>query len=212
MSSPPIGRRGTKPAETRRAEILDAAVRLFHESGYDATAVQHIAAAAGVAAGTLYLYFPSKEHVLLALHDDFHLGVEGAMQEAFATVRERFEGAEKDSDEPLAAMVAAMVDAVVGYMRADPVKTAVICRYLPRLEAETSVEHGHTDDYIAAALQFGLDEGRIQISDPQMAAVLLSTSLSMPLMQMIVDGDDSDVDRLAAQAKEFFFKALAPRP
>jgi len=45
----------------RRRDILDAARELFWEHGYTATTMPEIAAAAELAAGTLYLYFPSKQ-------------------------------------------------------------------------------------------------------------------------------------------------------
>jgi len=54
----------------RRASILDAALRTFVQRGYSETKVAEIASEAGVAEGTLYNYFPSKEDLLLALFDE----------------------------------------------------------------------------------------------------------------------------------------------
>jgi len=54
----------------RRAIILDAALRTFVQRGYPQTKVAEIASEAGVAEGTLYNYFPSKEDLLLALFDE----------------------------------------------------------------------------------------------------------------------------------------------
>src|SRR5213593_948885 len=64
-------RRSVKPAEERRKDVLDAALRLFASKGFADTTVSDIAAEAGMATGTVYLYFPSKEHVLQGLHDRF---------------------------------------------------------------------------------------------------------------------------------------------
>ena len=210
MTTPVVQRRGTKPAETRRQEILDAAVRLFDQAGYDATTVQHIAAAAGVAAGTVYLYYPSKENVLLTLHADFHAGIERALQATFETVWARHESEDLANEDSLQIMVSAMVDTVVQFIRDNPAKSSVICRFSPRLP-EDREDDNHTSSYLAAALEFGVEQGRIEVSDPQMAARLLEAALSGPLSHMVVEGDADEVDRLAAQAKEFFVKALAPR-
>ena len=210
MAAPLTQRRSAKSAETRRAEILDAAVRLFDQAGYDATTVQHIAREAGVAAGTVYLYFSSKEHVLLSLHADFHAGIEAAMQVTFETVRERVDAGNVSNAAALELMVGAMVDTVVRFIRDNPATSSVICRFSPRLP-ETREDDNHTSDYLAAALELGLAEGKIEVSDPQMAARLLEAALSGPLSHMVVEGDAEQVDRLAAQAKEFFVKALAPR-
>ncbi|GMV39526.1 MAG: hypothetical protein AMXMBFR64_12420 [Myxococcales bacterium] len=59
------------PATTppdRRDEILDAALDCFVTHGYHGTAVPTVAKRAGVAAGTLYHYFPSKEVMVNAVY------------------------------------------------------------------------------------------------------------------------------------------------
>jgi AcrR family transcriptional regulator len=52
----------------RREEILDAARRVFAQRGFRGTTIADIAEAAGIALGTIYLYFPSKEDVFAALN------------------------------------------------------------------------------------------------------------------------------------------------
>lgn len=51
----------TKEPEERKQEILDMAIQLFHEKGYEKTSIADIAGAIGVAQGLCYRYFPSKE-------------------------------------------------------------------------------------------------------------------------------------------------------
>ena len=53
--------------EARPQELLDAALELFVEKGFAATRSEEVAARAGVAKGTLYLYYPSKEELLKAV-------------------------------------------------------------------------------------------------------------------------------------------------
>lgn len=77
MTAAPVRARGrprTKPAELRREELLDAAQQLFLDKGLGATSIDDIASAAHVAKGTFYLYFPSKEALLLALQERFVAG------------------------------------------------------------------------------------------------------------------------------------------
>lgn len=50
----------------RRQRILDAAVALAAEGGYDAVQMREVSLRAEVALGTLYRYFPSKEHLLVS--------------------------------------------------------------------------------------------------------------------------------------------------
>ncbi len=54
-------------AVVRREHLIDTALALFSEQGYDATSIKQIAAAAGVAVGLLYHYFPSKSEVMRAV-------------------------------------------------------------------------------------------------------------------------------------------------
>ena len=51
----------TKEPEERKQEILDTAMRLFYEKGYEKTSIADIAKTIGVAQGLCYRYFPSKE-------------------------------------------------------------------------------------------------------------------------------------------------------
>lgn len=59
--------RTVKTPEVRRAEILLAASELFQEIGYESTSVDSIVRSAGIAKGTFYYYFKSKDEVLAAL-------------------------------------------------------------------------------------------------------------------------------------------------
>ncbi|MEE0435886.1 MAG: TetR/AcrR family transcriptional regulator [Peptococcaceae bacterium] len=51
----------TKPPEERRQEIIDTAMRVFYEKGYEKTSISDIAREMHVAQGLCYRYFPSKE-------------------------------------------------------------------------------------------------------------------------------------------------------
>jgi AcrR family transcriptional regulator len=56
----------TPVQKQRRQRILDAAVGLAAEGGYDAVQMRAVALRADVALGTLYRYFASKEHLLVS--------------------------------------------------------------------------------------------------------------------------------------------------
>lgn len=61
----------TRPAEERLGQLMTAAQELFLTHGVAATSVEHITARAGVAKGTFYLYFASKDEMLAALGERF---------------------------------------------------------------------------------------------------------------------------------------------
>ena len=48
--------------KTKR-KIFEASMKLFAEKGYDATSVEEITSVVGVAKGTLYYHFSSKEEI-----------------------------------------------------------------------------------------------------------------------------------------------------
>ena len=61
--------KAAKRRSSKRDAILDAACRLFARRGYENTEVDAIAAAAGVAKGTVYFHFETKEKLFLAVSD-----------------------------------------------------------------------------------------------------------------------------------------------
>src|SRR5215468_432116 len=79
------GEAGTMPKtseaakECRRTQILQAAVRCFARHGYYATTIEDLVEETGLSRGALYLYFPSKEAIYLAISEQWSCG----MQEAF---------------------------------------------------------------------------------------------------------------------------------
>jgi AcrR family transcriptional regulator len=101
----------------RAREITQAALDVFSQKGYAGTSMDEIAAAAGIAKGTVYEYFPSKDQLYVAalmvfvdefedlmkdrlahVDDPFHrlieyigLSIEYASQENAATVRTLFD-------------------------------------------------------------------------------------------------------------------------
>ncbi|MEL7485761.1 MAG: helix-turn-helix domain-containing protein, partial [Pseudomonadota bacterium] len=65
---PPISRRERKKQETRR-RILEAALALFSERGYDAVKIGDIAKSADVANATFFLHFPTKAALIAAFNE-----------------------------------------------------------------------------------------------------------------------------------------------
>jgi AcrR family transcriptional regulator len=61
--------RVVKDADVRRKELLDTALRLFARTGYESTSVDQITGEVGVAKGTFYHYFSSKQDLLEQIVD-----------------------------------------------------------------------------------------------------------------------------------------------
>jgi TetR/AcrR family transcriptional regulator, fatty acid metabolism regulator protein len=68
--------------DDKRQRILDAAVQVFARKGFSASRISDVASAAGIADGTVYLYFESKDDILIKLFDEvMGVHIEAARQE-----------------------------------------------------------------------------------------------------------------------------------
>jgi AcrR family transcriptional regulator len=63
------GKTAKPKSDTTRARILEAALELFRDRGFEATTMREIADTAGVATGAAYYYFDSKDAIVLAFYD-----------------------------------------------------------------------------------------------------------------------------------------------
>ncbi|MCR8634690.1 TetR/AcrR family transcriptional regulator [Paenibacillus radicis (ex Xue et al. 2023)] len=75
--------------EDKKEGIIEAALKLFEEQGYHTTKVSDIVRVAGVAQGTFYLYFKSKE-------DLFRSIAESCLDEIAVTIKQNCTGNVKD--------------------------------------------------------------------------------------------------------------------
>lgn len=63
----------TQKGERTREVILEAAMKLFREKGYEATTMRAVAKEAGVSVGNAYYYFKSKEHLTQGYYAQSHV-------------------------------------------------------------------------------------------------------------------------------------------
>jgi len=99
----PEARRGAAPRrKLLMSEILDQAMRLFAERGYDGTTLQDVADAVGLSRPNLYNYVKSKEELLVAM-------VEATAQSAADSMREVRRRTDLDAAGKLYALVRALV-------------------------------------------------------------------------------------------------------
>lgn len=184
----------------RREQILSAAVRVFARQGYAATRVDDVAREAGIAKGSVYLYFDSRDALLAAAFEAYGTASHAVLQQA------------RSGPGPALDQLAALVRSVVTMMAKEPEIArilldlwaagsqeagptldmaaeyreyrAVIAELLARAEAEgalrTGVGAGH------AAVVVGAIEGCLVqwIVDPELPI----TELAEPIVEVCVDG------------------------
>jgi len=75
-----------KKSEETRGRILEAALSVFRERGFDKATMREIAAQAGVAVGAAYYYFDSKDALVMAFYEraqgEMHAQIEAALDAA----------------------------------------------------------------------------------------------------------------------------------
>ncbi len=135
-----------------KERILRAARGLFAEKGYDATTTRDIAVAAGIASGTLFNYFPTKEAVVACLAAD-------AIGDALGPPDSEPDGAET-LEEDLFAVVAAGLRKLKHLRRHLP---ALLETYLSPLAAAPDAESAslrvrHLEAVAALAARHGFGE------------------------------------------------------
>jgi AcrR family transcriptional regulator len=152
--------------ETRpkRDAILDAARTLFAKQGYEETTIAGIAGAAGVAVGTVYLYFRNKHEVYTAVALDFEATIAAVFQDP-TLFKLPFEEA-----------LDAMVDAIFRESHAH--KDLMALLQIDMRSSEEILQHKHTNERvtqaIAAILQRAIDQGQLAPCNTEMYAQLLN--------------------------------------
>lgn len=80
--------KGNAKSDATRGKILDAALQLFRNRGFEATTMREIAQNAGVATGAAYYYYDSKDAIVLAFYDQAQKDMTARLEEVLAGSRD----------------------------------------------------------------------------------------------------------------------------
>lgn len=201
--------RTRKPATERQRDLLAAALERFAADGFDGTSVHDVARQAGVATGTVYLYFPSKEHLLLGLRAQFHDGLGRVLTELAEELRGRIDAGDRIDVGEASDRV---VDALVGYSVEHRAHCLVLTTYLPRLtgSGEAEATRDPFGELLGTVLRDAVGRGVIDLSHPEIAARMLSTATIQTIGPAVSTGDTDYLHRLTEQTKEIFRRVLRP--
>jgi AcrR family transcriptional regulator len=187
-------RRAHEARETRRRQILDAALTVFAEHGYHQTTVTDLVRAAGVARGTFYLYFDSKQAI-------FHELLDGLLAELRASIVgvDTAPGAP-----PIPDQLTATLHRILQALAAN----RALCRILFReaigldddVDRKMQAFYERLRAYIQASLENGQRMGFVRELDTRVAALAGLGSVKEVVARTLVHGDD-EVD-LHAVASE----------
>lgn len=193
-----------KPAQSAKREaILRAATELFAQRGYAGAEMETIGQAAGVAKGTLYLYFKSKEELFLA-----------AVDHAFERLVEFVFEAIVCLDEPLA-IVRTSFRAIARFCEKRPDVMSLLAeeRTAFRDRPPRVLFHGEKNrPYFADVVRRGIESGVFRDTDPDAAVQTLSWLMQGLIFASRQDRSTEQLVPRAEQAIEMVLHGLLRRP
>jgi TetR/AcrR family fatty acid metabolism transcriptional regulator len=195
---------GRRRSGDKRDRILSAAVKVFARSGFHATRVSEVAKAAGVADGTIYLYFKSKEELLFSLFEDRVDKLLGYMREELP----------KLPDAP--ARLRAVIDMQLGLLEGErdlAEVITVILRQSTRLMKEFAAPHFSAYlDAIAKIIAEGQAAGSFRADvSPHLAARAIFGALDgITLTWALGRAEQGALGRAAGQLADVLLRGLAP--
>jgi TetR/AcrR family transcriptional regulator, fatty acid metabolism regulator protein len=195
-------RSSSEKAGGKRERILEAAVRVFAEKSFYTATVAEIAREAGVADGTIYLYFKGKDDVLICL-----------FEERMAELNVRMRGAVETQEGALARLTA-FVHLHLSMVRSQPALAEVLTVEL-RQSAKLMKEYearafGEYLDILAAILEQGKAEGSIRTEvDVKAVRRAIFGALDEVALSWLLGGRRFDLEKNAAQLSDLLVRGLS---
>ena len=180
-----------------RQRLLAAARELIEEGGYGSASVAAIAERAGVAAGTLYRHFPSKEELFLEVFRDVCAGEERAMRAA----------ADAASPGAVDRLEAVLTTFARRALQNRPLAWALLAEPVdPVLDAERLAYRERYASLVAAELRAAVDAGEIPAQDVAFTAAALVGGCGEALVGPLSSVDGSD--QVVASIQTFVRRAI----
>ncbi len=190
-----------KSREERRIELLDCARQVFAEKGYHAATVDDIAAKAGVARGTFYLYFDDRRGVFAALVDEF-----------FVRLTAQIRSIDLESEEPPLVQLKRNLRRLVGLALAEPEMMKLLLHDAAGLDPELDEKLGTFYLAMSTFLEESLDEGQriglVRAGDKPVMVALGIGGLKEILLRAVTGGLPADADALVEEIMRFFEAGL----
>lgn len=199
-------RRAQESREARRLQIKQTALSVFADAGYHATSVSDLVAAAGVARGTFYLYFDSKDAIFLELLDDLT-----------AQLRARIVGVDLSAGAaPLAEQLERTVARLLQATIDNRPLTRIIFREAVGLHAPVDERLRAFDDdlhaYVVRSIAVAQQMDAVRELDPAVSAACVVGSVRELVNRLVVSSDAAvDVQAVAAALVAHHLVGLVPR-
>lgn len=197
----PLSRR-EREAQTKRRDILEAAARVFIEKGFHGAVMADIAGEAGVATGTLYNFFPSKEELYFTLieekADEFLLYLQMEVNRVPSAIEK----------------ITHLIQAECAFFEANRAFFRIYISTRSGFEwtvREDLGERIHDKyalylDWVAGIIEAGIQEGALRDMDPKEMAQALVGMLNASIFEWMVNGQGQSLAARAPRVAELFLK------
>ncbi len=188
----------------KRDRILKAAVKVFAKNGFHATRVSEVAKAAGVADGTIYLYFKSKEELLVSLFED-------RVEKLLAFMRESLPK-QKSAPERLRAVIDMQLGLLEGERDLAEVVTVIIRQSTRLMKEFAAPQFLAYLDAIAKIVQEGQAAGdfRTDVSPHIAARAIFGALDGITLTWALGRAEQGALARAATQLSDVLLRGLSP--
>lgn len=186
--------------EETRARIMQAAIELFSERGFDAASVDEICAEAGVSKGAFYHHFESKQALFLALLDGWLKNIDNAIEasrdesvpETFMQITEAFPYIFGSAGEHLPMFLEFWMQA----SRDEKIWQASIAPYR------------RYHKYFTSLIQRGMDEGSFVEIEAELASRMIVSMAMGLLLQSLLDPKGAKWEELAREITGMMLNSL----
>jgi AcrR family transcriptional regulator len=185
----------------RREELLAAGERVFRSRGIEKATIEQVTTAAGVSKGTFYLYFRSKNELVVALRRRFAAN----LSEAVST-----QGRSDGLDDWLGLMHQHLEVAADAFVAQAPLHAALFHDDTANEAAEEEVAWDEEIvESLAELLLAGSRAGAFVVDDPKLTAVALFHAIFGLFHHALHDPEGIDRDRVLATAWQVISRVLS---
>jgi AcrR family transcriptional regulator len=195
--------RAKKKRERRRRAVLDTALRVFSEKGYHDTRISDIIEAAGIARGTFYIYFDSKNAI-------FHELLDLLLEQ----IRENVVGVDLSEEAaPIRDQLLVSVSRVLEAFHQNPALARCVLREAVGIDHEIDKKlesfYAHLHAWVSVSLENGQRIGLVRQLDTKYVAWCILGSVKQ-FLQLVLDRPraDFDVDHLSQVILDFHLQGI----
>lgn len=187
-------------SEETRTKILESAIKLFSNSGYNKASVDDICAEAGISKGAFYHHFKSKQELFLALLDGWLQNIDNAIEaskdlsapETFMRMTEAFPYIFETAGDGLPMFLEFWLQA----SRDKKIWEASVAPYRRYHKHFTSL------------IKKGVDEGSFAVVDPELAARMIVSAAMGLLLQSLLDPKGANWEKVARESTTLLVNGL----